>query len=517
MDKINMIFPVNDYKIEETVAQTAAGPKKITYRAYEHIPYVENPVDIEYQSLDVWVPETVDGVKVDTTNAPILFVIGVGGYMSCNNYHQGMMPGMPGPGGPEGMPPMGGPGGPGGMPPMGGPGGPGGMPPMGGPGGPEAVLPGLGGMEGPGQNKNLAMAYGFVIVAPGCRGRDCQAPDGTYFGKAPAAIVDLKAAVRYLRKNKDLIPGNTERILSTGGSAGGALSCLLAASGNAPEYESYLEAIGAAQERDDIFASASYSPIINLEHSDEGYEWELGTIPCAGAATGPIRVVPGMVDQTLSQELKRNFEAYQTGLKLSGRDGFGEITGENLEEYLMKFYILSEATRYISALDEGERKNYLDSHTWIHWDGEKANFSFKDFITYKGRMKGLPAFDDFGKEMAEPDLFGTETVKTRHFTEFSLRHDPSETAQELDPELKKVIDLMNPMYFALNKNPGCAPHWWIRHGAIDKDTSIPIVANMAIALENMERDVNARLVWDGGHCEDDDPEGLMVWMKSMCE
>lgn len=513
MDEKLLRFSPENYTVKETTAKTATGLKTITYRAYEHIPYVANPVDVEYQSLDIWVPETVDGVPVDTTNAPVLFVVGVGGYMSCNNYHRGMM--MPPPGGMEGMPPMGAPDG---MPPMGMPpmGAPDGMPPMGAPGGPDAVLPGLGGAEGPGENKALAMSYGFVVVAPGCRGRDCQAADGTYFGKAPAAIVDLKAAVRYLRRNQDVIPGNMERILSTGGSAGGALSCLLAASGNSPLYDSYLNAIGAAEERDDIFASASYSPIINLEHADGGYEWEMGTIPCAGAATGPIKVVPGLVDQELSAQLKQEFMDYQTALGLKGLGDFGTITGENLDEYILKTYLHTEATRYLTALDEAARQAYLGSHSWIHWDGEKAQFSFEDFHQYKGRMKGLPAFDDFHKEMAEPDLFGTETVKTRHFTTFSLRHDPTETATELDAALQEIINMMNPMYFALNNNPGCAPHWWIRHGAIDKDTSLPIVTDMATALENIGKDVNARLVWDGGHCEDDDPEGLMLWMKEMC-
>ena len=483
-------FDPQKFKTEETIAHTKDGAKKIVYRAYEHLLYVEKPVDVEYQSMDIWVPESIDGVPVDTTGAPILFVIGVGGYMSCSNYHKGMMPGMPGPGGSENMPPMGGPGGP--------------------------ALPGLGGAEGPGENKALAMSYGFVIAAPGCRGRDCQRPDGTYFGKAPAAMVDLKAAVRYLRYNADVIPGNPERILSTGGSAGGALSCLLAASGNSPLYQPYLDEIGALPGRDDIFASASYSPIINLENADAGYEWEYGAIPCGGAATGPIRVVPGLVDQALSAELKELFKAYQTNLNLDGLNGYGKVTGDNLEDYLMKTYLLPEASRYLKALSPQEQKAYLAEKRWISFDGETASFTFSDFLHYKGRMKGLPAFDDFDKSMAEPDLFGTETVKTRHFTEFSLKHDANETAQALSEDLKVIINMMNPMYFALNRNPGCAPHWWIRHGAIDRDTSLPIVTNMATALENIGKDVNARLVWDGGHCADDDPDGLMMWMKAMC-
>ena len=37
---------------------------------------------------------------------------------------------------------------------------------------------------------------GYVVAAPGARGRTNQDGAGKYVGKAPAAIVDLKAAVR---------------------------------------------------------------------------------------------------------------------------------------------------------------------------------------------------------------------------------------------------------------------------------------------------------------------------------
>ena len=91
---------------------------------------------------------------------------------------------------------------------------------------------------------------------------------------APACIVDLKAAVRYLRHNKNIIPGNVEKIISNGTSAGGALSALLGSTGNHPDYESYLKELGAADERDDIFAASCYCPITNLENADKAYEWE---------------------------------------------------------------------------------------------------------------------------------------------------------------------------------------------------------------------------------------------------
>src|SRR5271165_5706702 len=37
--------------------------------------------------------------------------------------------------------------------------------------------------------------------------------------------------------------------------------------------ETYLKAIGAADERDDIFAASCYCPITNLDHADMAYEW----------------------------------------------------------------------------------------------------------------------------------------------------------------------------------------------------------------------------------------------------
>jgi acetyl esterase/lipase len=58
--------------------------------------------------------------------------------------------------------------------------------------------------------------------------------------------VDLKAAVRYLRYNDAVMPGDSDKIISNGTSAGGAMSSLLGAPGNSQDYRLYLEEIGAA-------------------------------------------------------------------------------------------------------------------------------------------------------------------------------------------------------------------------------------------------------------------------------
>jgi hypothetical protein len=367
-------------------------------------------------------------------------------------------------------------------------------------------------MDGPEANKYIALANGFVVVAPGCRGRDNQRPDGTYYGKAPAAIVDLKAAVRYLRHNRDRIPGDPEHILSSGGSAGGALSSLLAASGNHPDYAPYLEALGAADERDDIFAAIGFSPIVNLEHADGAYEFEMGPIPVAGPAVGPIKIVPGLVDQELSAQLVEEFKAYQNGLGLRGRDDFGTITADNLGDYILNYYLLPLADQHLASLDDAARADYLAQRPWMTWDGQHASFTYRDFLAARGRMKGLPSFDDFAREMAEPVLFGNETQDARHFTLFSLRQETGDPNAQLDEDLPQKIRMMNPMSYILEGNPGCAPHWWLRHGAVEKDTSLPVFVDLVTALENQGKDVNARLVWDGGHCADDDIEGPFPWL-----
>lgn len=97
---------------------------------------------------------------------------------------------------------------------------------------------------------------------------------GKLIGTAPAVICDYKAAVRWLRHNRDLIPGDTEKIITNGTSAGGAISSVMGATGNHPDYEPFLKAVGAADERDDIFAASCYCPITNLDHADMAYEWE---------------------------------------------------------------------------------------------------------------------------------------------------------------------------------------------------------------------------------------------------
>lgn len=91
------------------------------------------------------------------------------------------------------------------------------------------------------------LSQGFVYVYAGCRGRSNGTnPDGTaYDGGAPWGVTNLKVAVRYLRYNDSLIPGNKNRIFTFGHSGGGAQSALMGATGDSEMYMPYLSSIGA--------------------------------------------------------------------------------------------------------------------------------------------------------------------------------------------------------------------------------------------------------------------------------
>jgi hypothetical protein len=52
-------FPMDKFTMETIMVKTSSGEKKVTYRSYMHIPNIGSPVDKDYQSMNVSVPEKV--------------------------------------------------------------------------------------------------------------------------------------------------------------------------------------------------------------------------------------------------------------------------------------------------------------------------------------------------------------------------------------------------------------------------------------------------------------------------
>ncbi|MFH9084444.1 subtype B tannase [Streptomyces sp. NPDC017673] len=485
-----LVFDPDAYtELTTTVTDTAGAEHSVTYHFWKAITYVADPVDAKYQSLNVSVPVEIDGTAVDASDAPILFANSVGGYMPSSVADAtGIGGGGTGGGVPGGVPS-------GGAAPTASPSAPGANGDTNATGGALA------------RNQLLALAAGYVVVEPGARGRTLKNSAGEYYGVAPAAVVDLKAAVRYVRSNKGRIPGDTDRIVSAGTSAGGALSALLGASGDSPLYERYLKELGAADASDAVFATGAWCPITDLEHADGAYEWNWGTN--ATQSTGET------VDRTVSGQLRAQFAEYQASLRLKGLNGFGPLTARNYDTYLVRQYLEPSATAYLAALSAADRTAYLAANPFLGWDGEKATLSWDDFLTHVGaRKKTAPAFDAFDLSTGENNEFGKGTTPARHFTAYGLEHDTTGvTAKRLDGDVPGLLRLMNPMYHLVGKaNPHRSKHWWIRLGTKDSDTSLTVSANLAAAAAGLGDDVDHLYYWDQGHGANTDPGDFITWI-----
>ncbi|XUL94044.1 subtype B tannase [Streptomyces galilaeus] len=494
-----LVFDPGAYtEITTTITGADLKDHAVTYHFWKAITYVAKPVDAEYQSLIVSVPVEIDGEAVDASNAPIVVSNVIAGYMPSS------VTTATGVGGAAMT----------GTPPAGGPGGASASPSASVSASPSASAsasatpePGGGGAAA---MPKMALLAGYVVVEPGARGRSLTNSAGEYYGTAPAAIVDLKAVVRYIRSNKGRIPGNTDRIISAGVSAGGALSALLGASADSPLYTKHLKEIGAADTSDAVFASADWCPITDLEHADGAYEWNWGT--------NVTQTTGAVVDQTVSKQLQAQFAEYQASLKLRGMDGFGPLTARNFDDYLLDTFIRPSATAYLKALSDTDRATYLAANTDIGWDGKRATFTWSQYLAHVGaRKKTTPAFDAFDLSAGENNEFGTGTTESRHFTAYGAKNDTTGLAtQRVASDIPAKLHLMNPMHFIVDEpNSRRAKHWWIRLGTKDTDTALTVSANLATALDNLGDDVNYLFYWDQGHGANIDLGDFVTWVAEI--
>lgn len=178
------------------------------------------------------------------------------------------------------------------------------------------------------------ISEGFVHVNVGARSRDLGAE-----GKAPAACVDQKAAVRMLRLHDAAIPGDKEKIISCGGSGGGQMSSILGATGNMTQYYPGLWEIGAAgiektadgtyvsTIRDDIYASQCFCPIADIENADLAYAWQrfddVNISYEEFGVPGKKSLSPFML--ALQQDLAQAYAPYLNSLELKDEEG-GALT-----------------------------------------------------------------------------------------------------------------------------------------------------------------------------------------------
>ncbi|MDO4314038.1 MAG: subtype B tannase [Eubacteriales bacterium] len=465
-----MKFDKNQYTVEELSLEG----ETIRFRAFRNLVYVEYPVDAKYQRMNIFVPEcyyedkSVNGYTLNS--APVFMPNQVGGY-------------MPG----------------------------------------ELAEPGVG-KHGKNQPNSIfrALQHGYVVAAPAIRGRTQKDENGVFTGKAPACVIDYKAAVRYLHYFSDELPGDESKIITNGTSAGGALSALMGASGNHPDYAGLLKDLGAADAGDGIFAASCYCPITNLEHADMAYEWQFqgvneyyrrhmqmdeGGRPALSRENG--RMTEEQI-QTSADEAAL-FPEYVNSLGLKDADGNDLVLDENgdgtFKEYV-ESVILASAQK---ALEEGMD---IADKTWLTIKGGKVTgMDFSEYVREITRMKTAPAFDALSMDSAENSLFGNAASDCCHFTDYSMKHSKTDGRMaDLD-----VIRMLNPMNYIDDEKADTAKYWRIRHGECDRDTSLAISAILAVRLQSAGCKVDYQSPWNVPHSGDYDLEELFAWIDGMCK
>ncbi len=389
---------------------------------------------------------------------------------------------------------------------------------------------------------------GMIYLQPGIRGRDntTDSQGQEVVGGAPWGVTDLKAAIRYVRYNKDVLPGDTDKIVSFGHSGGGAQSAILGASGDSTLYNPYLEALGAAMKdkegnpiSDAPYGTMTWSPITSLDYADAAYEWNLGQFADSNTRA------EGTFTQALSQDLAKEYANYinQLGLKHEGQ-------ALTLTESSEGIYTQGSYATYLEGVVNQSLNNFLDDTSfpytsdgagpggstesvtyetaqayidslnaetqWVTYDAaaNRAKISsLADFAKYvKTASKSVPAFDALDRSLAENAVFGVADANELHFDQLvarllknnqakyeSLTDWNSQYVTDFESDLAKTDslgktiaerqDLYNPMFYLTSAYSGyqtskLAPHWRIRSGLSQGDTALTVETNLALALEN---------------------------------
>lgn len=411
-----------------------------------------------------------------------------------------------------------------------------------------------------------ALNASYIFVDVGTRSRGLIATDGTYPGKAPAVVVDAKAAIRYLRLNDASIPGSSERIVITGTSGGGGLSVAVAASGNSPDYFPYLEAIGAAgiddsgnsTINDDVFATIAYCPITDFGHADIAYEWQYGDLRAEGDTLGgPAGFLPWDFP-TLTAEMKATSDLLKTqyppylaslGLTLEDSTPLTAATMPDAIVALAKASVEKALAAGIDVPDLGENFEGLNNgpvpagdfeNTWVDINDagdavDSINYdAYLQFVMDVAPLKGAPSFDvsgTYGLRAAvwgESNLFGSDLAEYSNFMEWawnnnSAAQDDSGTddiglvwsqyfpGSEIEEELKMI----NPIAYLTDASDGdSAPYWYVRYGLRDRDTSFAVETTLFYAIENDATVVDADygLAYIEGHGGDYDVQEAYAWL-----
>lgn len=422
-----------------------------------------------------------------------------------------------------------------------------------------------------------ALNAGMIYVSCGSRSRDAADENGTSTGKAPMPVADLKAGVIALRANADVIPGDTDKIISVGASGGGQMSSALGATGNMQEYYPYLYEAGAigvtydeatntysSQYDDSVYAAMAYCPIADIENADLAYAWL--RYDSTLNADGTLSKTAGNYEFTAFQLVLQEDAAYAFGEYINSlgltdansnplvfsQNEDGKLNLRGGSYYDATLQNISDALNAALAVQENPAtylsETYGDTSNWLAAN-EDDTYRVTDlaaFINTTGlvRNKDIPGFDTFDLS-AENDAFGSSDTKAVHYSagiarllqenydaysalygfdsaQVDLYIQNALTGEEAQAIAQQTY-LVNATQIMLNVAAGTeetdiAQYWRTRNGTADQHTSFSIAYNICLAAQMAGSDADYALVWAMGHGSNEGTTtGTFVdWINEIC-
>ena len=423
----------------------------------------------------------------------------------------------------------------------------------------------------------MILSKGYVLVSYGCRSRnDKPGEDGIYHGHSPATVADTKAVIRYLRANNELLPaGDLSHLVITGTSGGGALSAVIAASGDSSDFLPYLYEIGAAGVEkdgesyvstlsDSVWAVIAYCPITDLPNADAAYEWTYADTRLAlqdidfnsdpdGKPIVSYTEDAGTVNAEVSDYLASLYADYVNGLGLTLDDGT-PLTDANLRDAIIAL-MQAEIEESIEEIGAEQMLADIDGLSKLEKDGagardwlvlqEDGSYTYVfakhlNWICVNKALKVVCAFSNKGLPWGatnEDSLFGSKAYEYSAFEPYSWDHDsvegngcgPDDTGLTWEAfmqtdegrELALQMRMSNAIEY-LNDTEGDdagikAPHWYVRYGMFDRDSSFAVETILRYSIANNPdvEDLSFEFAWLKPHAGDYDVTEAYAWLDEM--
>lgn len=336
---------------------------------------------------------------------------------------------------------------------------------------------------------------GCVYVYAGFRGRSAgydtaSGSDDLFPGGSPWPVVDLKAAIRYLRYNAGVLPCDASRVFVFGFASGGGVSAVLGSSGDSALYVPYLESIGAvthdaqgASVSDAISGSASWCPMTSFDMADASYEWAQGQFSDEGTRA----------EGTWTRDFSRGLAAAYGGWvnEMDLRDsGDEQLTLDETEAGV--FALGSYASAVLSNIDEAASyflQNTTFPYTYTPQRLEEPTFPGDPNLSSTRAAESAASGQQVGaSDGSEVTSDSSEATDATGSSEAASADATGQAASALTSTLAGVAQVQSTIYdsaqnyFAALNSDG----WWINYSLRTQSVTVSSLRDFTLALRPAE-------------------------------